>query len=443
MTDSAGRFTFPNPPIGTCRLTITDDPSPVESTMSVEIPEERPEAGLDLGDVRASRGDWYATGWVESPTGEPLPGIDVTCRQANGEAWARGTTGDAGRFWIGLDASTFGYASRTHPLSVRVYVQGSEPVEATVPGPPVRLVAQQGLRTTTFHFVDPDGAPLASGEVDFSYRSMRFGQPGWRLPIQHGEVQLDLPGGHVPPLTLLVRKARDGSDRAMLAGWVETLDVTGSELVEVRVPRGRTLRGSVKDPEGAAVSALRVSVRLGAAGKKSWGERVAYTDGDGRFELDGLPSVPLTLAPQSDAWLLEAAPSVTIPSDQGEVLLRVRRPRRLEVTVTGPDGAPLPNAWVRAQLVDDVDARPIASGRTNEAGMVTLHGLPHLPLLIACASGSATELAYRQTHPLRVEAGDTAHVVMELAASPEVAYWLRQAVWAHDGSSRSGGRRQR
>lgn len=108
------------------------------------------------------------------------------------------------------------------------------------------------------------------------------------------------------------------------------------------------------------------------------------TDADGRFALPNVPSGALELHVYASgvmnppsAFPIRIVRPVFAPSDLGEIVLGVKDLLNgsLALTLLDPEGDPLPGAEVRAW--QSSSGRGCFAGEPDEAGKLTLAGLPH------------------------------------------------------------------
>jgi hypothetical protein len=264
--------------------------------------------------------------------------------------------------WVG-GALRGGVASQVEEDAEAIVTIG-----ATGPGAPVSL-----------RVVDPDGRPVASATVSYS-------PPGGpvRQAFVHGGATLlfaDASRG----LDVEVHGARDEGDVPLHVAPTRRR-LTGGGDDEVRLDRGRTLRGTVRSPgdeplAGAVVEARAVREPPSAL-RPSWrADAAAFTDERGRFSLPGLGEetydVEVRTQPPSSA-----SPSVRIARWTDEVDLVARPGVAVRVRVVDPEGRPVAGARVRPWSPRKplgritfhlLDAPP--RWHTDAAGDITLLGL--------------------------------------------------------------------
>jgi len=175
---------------------------------------------------------------------------------------------------------------------------------------------------------DPIGAPLAGAPTDVSGR--------FRLAL--------------PEATRLVVVAR-GKGRMRWRILGPTLLAADRDLGVVTVAAGRTVTGRVVDAGGRPIGGAVVVAWQITGSRRPWesGRRpfpaTARTAADGSFAIEGAPRETLTLSAFHDGFAPARADLVR--RDTG---VEIRLVPGVPVTgrVAGPDGAPVPGAWVLA-----------------------------------------------------------------------------------------------
>lgn len=209
--------------------------------------------------------------------------------------------------------------------------------------------------------VDPDGRPVAHANV-----TCQLGETGTSEFVTGGRALLDVRAaaadrGRDGTGTLEVRDASDGRGRHLPVGVARVTGVRAGTVVEVRLPRERTIEGHVVGPDGRGVAGVRV-VAVEATGPDAawwiaspWMWSIvdgARTDGEGRFRVGRLSDgahVVAALPPQ--AWV--AAGPATADAGARDVVLALRVADVATVTVRDADERPVEGATVVAAHVDD------------------------------------------------------------------------------------------
>jgi carboxypeptidase family protein len=205
---------------------------------------------------------------------------------------------------------------RDHP------VEGAEVIGASPFSPVVIDILEPG---------EPGQGPLqVKTGPDGTFRLTDL-EPGRRtdLAVRHpGYVQANVPGVEVPTKGLL--------------------------RIELKTAHG--LAGRVIGPDGepvpdASLSWLQETRTNG--GSMSQESSLGTTDGDGGFRVTGLAPGPIDLRVSAKGYVPRLIEGVQIPPDRDleGFEIRLARGAFLEVRVLGPEGDPLPDAFVRAQAV--------------------------------------------------------------------------------------------
>lgn len=190
--------------------------------------------------------------------------------------------------------------------------------------------------------------------------------------------------------------------------------------LEVELNRGARVSGRVVDGAGEPLGGVSVSAR--SSGPPVGGDaryRATVSDGDGRFELDGVPPGALELRTSSVS--LASPPATRVEVREGEhregIVLVVERDRhRVHGRVVGTGGEPLGDAVVSLTLEGEGGVTLLSSQtRTRDDGSFELE---------VESGGTATLAAdhpeYRRTASIfELEAGDRAvELVLEPGGAP-------------------------
>lgn len=182
---------------------------------------------------------------------------------------------------------------------------------------------------------EPRVAPVASAVSDESGR-FRLG------PVRAQE-----------ELSLVVR--RKGRAPAIAGPVSLPQGVQEADLGVVQVPKGRTLRGRVLDPEGRGVAAAVVSVAV-ENGEKGWAglrrsDLPAQSAADGSFELHDLPgNVDLRVFAEGSGW---EGGTTRVTAGDDEVEIQLGSAQTISGTIVGVDGGPISGARIWVRLAPD------------------------------------------------------------------------------------------
>ncbi|MBI4881043.1 MAG: carboxypeptidase regulatory-like domain-containing protein [Planctomycetes bacterium] len=125
----------------------------------------------------------------------------------------------------------------------------------------------------------------------------------------------------------------------------------GGDAGEVRLARGASLGGAVKDASsGAPIPGATVEA---AAERREDGEIVTYlqqsalTDAEGRFTLDAVSRSGVSLSARAAGYAASREPLQAPEDENEEIVIELRRGATVSGIVTGPAGEPLAGAAVR------------------------------------------------------------------------------------------------
>jgi RNA polymerase sigma factor (sigma-70 family) len=332
---------------------------------------------------------------VTERSGKPVAGAQVELRStltwrattdAKGSAALRGV----GPVWAPLAVRATGFApgavmvswngDPASPRRVAIVLERGAAVAGHVldeGGKPVagaRVTAQPAF--DPFPVVDPRRDGVLTG-ADGAFQLPALSAGTWRLGATHGE--------HGPassaPLTV------DGAHPR-----------TGVELV---LTAGGVVRGVVRDTAGRPVASADVHVVV--RGTVFWRERrQAFTDGDGRFAITGLPRRAADVVAAHDASGASAIATVDLAATrEQEVALALDITGAIAGTVVDRAGTPLGDAQVIVEPewnggTADRDAwsvRGIQEAITDQTGAFRFAGLPDGTYHVRAARPGAPESA--------------------------------------------------
>ena len=170
-------------------------------------------------------------------------------------------------------------------------------------------------------------------------------------------------------------------------------------VADIDLPAGRSIRGQVVAADtGEPVEGARLVARLADAPWAGPVGRVERGAGPGRFEVGGLPPVPIRLhvqVPTSSPFLGDgygsddAGPGrrVDDPGDVTGVEIRLRRGGEVSGTVRDARGEPMAGAWVRVENCRRGCPRETSS---DASGSYRIRGVPASDRLIVHARAPGT-----------------------------------------------------
>lgn len=334
-------------------------------------------------------------GRVVRPDGSPAIGAEVTVfvgaadRQGDGRAAWTDADGRFGFDDVAASEVELSASLRAEDLYAPTRRSVAEETPVTLRLQPAPLPGFVLVRV-----LDPDGRPVAHANVIGA-----FGEVHASEFVTAGRALLDLRAADAgrPAArtgTLEVRDASDERGRPLPVGVASVDGVRPGTVVEVRLPRERTIEGRVVGPDGRGVAGVRVVAVAATGPEAGWWTASPWmwsivdgvrSDGDGRFRVGRLgDGAHLVAALPTEAW----APTGPVPADTGarDVVLRLRAADVATVTVRDADGRPVEGATVVAADVDETmrddvlpellrrdDVGPSAT--TDAAGVARLGGL--------------------------------------------------------------------
>lgn len=219
----------------------------------------------------------------------------------------------------------------------------------------------------------PDGERVAVARV----RVFEEAGPSWEGVMRDGVATVDRPARGLR--VVQVSEPRSVSGAPLPWGPARVARVApGERECVVRLPRERTLAGTVRGPDGAPVADVEVLAVLDGEDLERGLEHAvrARSGADGGFRLAGQGDVDVLLLCRVPDAYLEPAP-VRVRAGTSDVAVALRAAAQAVVHVVGPDGAPVADVSVLARPTDgDAEAAPrVRSARTDATGLATLRGL--------------------------------------------------------------------
>jgi hypothetical protein len=293
--------------------------------------------------VRLERG-WTLTGVAQEVDGSPTPARIVLEIGPGGHSFH--PTDAQGRFRLAalppgparIRAVPITWRSLNDVLSID---PEPEPKEFEQGSTDVVLQVEQ-TREVRVRVRGPDGEPVHTIEVELS----RGG--GRAISRRSGDdVRLLEP---LSPAILTLRRPRDAQGKELPYGpYSGPAPAAQAEPIEIRLPRGRRLRGQVLGADGRPLAGARVRAATprpdGSAPywDRAWNETT--TAADGGFTLGNLAGGPLivSVAPPPGHVALD---DYAVSPDASEVTLTLEAGREAVVRVVDEAGKPIPGAAV-------------------------------------------------------------------------------------------------
>jgi hypothetical protein len=307
--------------------------------------------------------------------GSPLPGVRLSLNSRRGMTMVFGMGGEAGAPTAGPQRMTAvsredgGYEMLVdEPGDFMMRLEATD--GRSLPGRTVNVPDVEAFAydvdlpgiTVAGIVVDKDTEqPIANATVSANPKA---GGPPGAATVQttgpDGRFQLDVDAGDY---RLHARADGYGStDQSVAVG------AGGASDVRLALARGVSLRGRVLDLRDRPAASVDVTASPVDGANRGWG--AGMTQADGTFLLDGLDPRPYVLfagRPAIGGGVGMAGP--VTPGDR-EVVVRLRPPARLRVTVRGPDGAPVKDVAPRVRTVNGVRYAAMAPPTSTDANGV-------------------------------------------------------------------------
>lgn len=345
--------------------------------------------------------------------GKPVAGADVELRSTI--VWTAKTGGDGvaklrglGAVWAPLAVRAEGHA----PAALIITTSGQpEPVEHVA-------VALAHGASVSGRVVDEKGKPIANARVVATNAS----EP---LPVvdpRRDGVMTTADGKFVLPALSAGTWRLAASDGTHAPTTSEPLTVDGDHGrsgVELVLPSGGVVRGTVKDKAGAPIAGANVSVV--AQGYVFWrARRQALTDANGSFAIAGLARRPVDVV----AWHESGASTIShvdlAAKAENDVALVLDVTGTLVGTVVDKAGRPIAEAQVIAEpewtggTGDRAEwgIRGIQEAVADQSGAFTFAGLPEGSYRVRAARPGAAEAALALSPGVVAKPGATIKVVV-------------------------------
>lgn len=310
-TDAKGRYTVSHLVPGTYDVTVQARGFAPLTVPGLAIPEGQ--GTTDLGTVVLSPGVTLE-GRVVDPAGQPIEGAEVRAEAGA----ARGMTlrllsrdpGAPDAFTAADGSFRLEDRSPGESLDLSVshpsYGPGNAPGVKVPTQEPVRIVLQPMTRVSG-RTVSKDGKGIAGAEVTLTEMTpMSFGgmsrmRPGnWKRTVTDADGAFSFAA--VSPGGIEIRAQAPRYQAAELQG-IEAK--AGQELagLELLLPPAASVEGRVLSPDGRPVPGAEVTVvQSDSATGFGFSGLYAQTDGDGRYNLEGVPPGARTLEAKADGY---------------------------------------------------------------------------------------------------------------------------------------------
>lgn len=353
-TDAAGRFEVKSLPAGSYDLQVRARGFARLTVPGLAVPEGT--GSTDLGTVMLAPG-LAVRGMVTDAQERPVEGAEIRARAASRDPMdfplnrdpgpADTVTAADGSFVLedrspgeslDLTASHAGFGPGTAP-GVAV------PSEASV-----RIVLKANVRVSG-RTVDPEGRPVARASIFLSEETpvSLGGQSMISSSGRFHRATSDEDGAFsiadVSPGPVRVHAQAPRRQPAELAGLEAKAgqDLSG---VDVVLRPGASVEGRVLAPDGTPVRAAEVSVTQASPNDfASFNPFSATTDGDGRYQIDGVPPGPQTLEARAEGYR-RTARDVEVAAGTSTVDFRLERGLEVSGRVVDDAGNPVPGVQI-------------------------------------------------------------------------------------------------
>ena len=380
-TDAAGRFEVRNLPAGSYDLQVRARGFARLTVPGLGVPEGT--GSTDLGTVVMAPG-LAVLGMVADAQGRPVEGAEVRARAATRDPMDLPMNRDPGPAdTVTAADGSFALEDRSPGESLDLtashagFGPGTAPGVAVPSEAPVRIVLNANARVSG-RAVDPDGRPVARASIFVSeQRSMSMG--GQSMITSSGRFHRatsDEDGAFsvadVSPGQIRVSARAPRRQPAEIEGLEVKAgqDLTG---VDVVLRPGASVEGRVLAPDGTPVREAQVSVTQASPSDfTSFSPLSATTDGDGRYQIDGVPPGPQTLEAHAEGYR-RAARDVEVAAGNSTVDFRLER--GLEVSGRVMDDAGNPLQGVQIILVAGRNFMDAPRGASGGDGTFRLGGV--------------------------------------------------------------------
>jgi hypothetical protein len=244
-------------------------------------------------------------------------------------------------------------------------------------------------------------AAVAHASIQATPRESGRGAPSHARAGADGRFLLELE----PADYALSASHRDGGYRP--AEVPASVGPSGLSDVRLALPKGARIIGAVRQTDGQPA----VDVFVSAAAEGRFERAHARSRADGSFEIEGLDDGTYTMTAQRTDGAFALQRDVRTG---GSASLSLRPGGRLQVTVKGATGAPVPDAWVAVTRVDGITVGSIRpADPTDGQGRAEIVA-PSGVLTVTAGTGYGSTARRRGNASVTLQPGQTAGVDIEL-----------------------------
>jgi 5-hydroxyisourate hydrolase-like protein (transthyretin family) len=326
-----------------------------------------------------------------APTPVPLEGATVQLLNADADSSEEALVGTQ----VTLADGAYQFANV--PQGARYYVKFSKGSAYARAQTAIFKLSADAVRNTTLaksasvtgRVLDPDNRPVSKANVWL----VAGGTEHMRVTTNSaGEFTINQfePGTYEVFIWFTSGSLRDQLVRHGGSSLIPMGDEAPVNLGDIKLSRGGSMTGRVRNASGKPVSKVEVTVERQGNGPVEWSHRTVMTNSSGKWTAQGLPAGRYTVHLRGpDRYL----PSVVrtkngqraarIPVAEGEKVtvrdIRLYRSAKAQVTVRDPQGKRLADVWIQVREVrgGKVYSKNVGSISSHERGIYDISGLQH------------------------------------------------------------------
>ncbi len=268
----------------------------------------------------------------------------------------------------GLVATADGFRTVETPLQPQAGLDWQETIKMVAGAPAEGRV------------VDPEGKPIEGAVIESRPASMVSAYSPRPRPARH-QVRSGADGRFTIPALDEGQFVLRATHPRFQPGESKEVDSDGRSPrsgIEIVLKPGGRIAGQVVDAEGLAEPFARVRINTADPGEPGAGLRTAVCGPDGKFDVAGLPLLPVELvAASDDASSTNVAFDLSERPEYDHVRIELEFADRVDGVVTDPDGTPIEDAEVVCvgHKIGAIGTRPVVSETTDADGHFACTGL--------------------------------------------------------------------